>query len=66
MNGMMANSSKESGKIIKCMAKDTSNGLMDVNIKGALLKIRDMGMECFAGEMEEHIEASGTWVNNMV
>lgn len=35
------------------------NGQMEANMKGILLRIKDMGMECLHGQMEKNMKLNG-------
>mmetsp|Transcript_19148 Transcript_19148/g.2611 ORF Transcript_19148/g.2611 Transcript_19148/m.2611 type:complete len:103 (-) Transcript_19148:233-541(-) len=68
INGLMAENTKEIGKIIKCMDTVYSHGPMKEvkNMKETTLKIKEKDMENFTGPTAEFTVVYGEMVNNMV
>ena len=57
---------RETGGIIKCMAKAYLNGQMVANILANIVKTAKKVMENLAGLMAESTVEAGSTVNNMV
>jgi len=61
----MAESTKDSGKIIKCMEKANINGLMEDNIKGNILWTKKRDLEFIDGMTEEYTKGLGKMEDSM-
>ena len=57
--GVMAENTKENGRIIKCMVKVPLPGQMVENMSANMWMIKNKGMENLYGQMEDHIKVTG-------
>ena len=62
--GVMAEFTKELGKIIKCMDMEIFNGRTEKDILEIILKIKKKGEEYLYGQMVENMMESGKMVNS--
>ena len=65
MNGMMNGNSRETGKIIKCMAREPLLGKMAGSMWGSTFMTRSTGRGRFIGMMEEITQGNGRMENSM-
>jgi len=65
--GLMDVNTKVNGNLIKCTGMVNLLGLMkeDNNMKVITLKIKEMDMEYFNGQMEDNMKVIGNKVNSM-
>ena len=56
---------KDPGKIIICMAKESIHGLMEENMMGNIIWIRNMDMEFIIGLTEDDTRGIGVMESNM-
>ena len=59
IHGPMVDNTRVNEKIIKCMGKANLNGRMEENIRGIIMRIKNMEMGIFNGRMEGGIVANG-------
>ena len=64
-NGMMADSMKDNGKIIKCTEKAPLPGQTAENMSVNMLMTKNMVTENLSGLINDHIKATGKMENNM-
>lgn len=65
INGLMVDLITVIGKIIKCMDRVYSFGLMEEDMKENILKTKRQAMESFTGLMEENMQVNGDQESNM-
>lgn len=65
-NGLMVESMKASGKIIKCMEEGTLNGLMAENMRENIKMIKRKEMAYLYGQMVGNIKVDGKTESSMV
>ena len=62
----MEEHTQDNGKIIICTEKESTHGLMGVDMKDNTKWIKNMDMEFTNGPMEEYTKEAGLMENNMV
>ena len=65
IHGRMEDDTKDSGRTIKCMAKDCLHGQTESNIMESILMIRKMDLENSNGQMEKYTRGLGKMENKM-
>ena len=65
MNGLMAECSRDNGRIIKCMVMASTLGKTDDAMKGIMIKTRSMALEFTFGLTAGNTKGIGTMESNM-
>jgi hypothetical protein len=66
MSGARTEGMKANGRITRCMAMESPNGLTEGNIKASIIVIKSMGLAHFTGLMAENTTVLGKMGSNMV
>lgn len=64
--GQTSVSTRDNGRTIRCMALDSSHGLMDANIKVIIMMIRNRVTVCSPGQTVANTTVNGSTVNSTV
>lgn len=65
MCGVMVDSTKETGSIIKCMERDSTNGKMEECILGNISMIKSMDLGHIRGLTDANTQDNGQTANDM-